>query len=93
MERHPQQVGSSGMDVLCQAFLPLATATKTGALCLACDLQCLADLAYLLSLVEVIFATPSTTTMTVHTTDVAVETVFETSGVFVSLSESRHTPY
>jgi hypothetical protein len=25
-----EHVGNSGMDVLCQAFLPLATATKTG---------------------------------------------------------------
>jgi hypothetical protein len=31
-----QHVGNSGMDVLCQAFLPLATATKTGESDLLC---------------------------------------------------------
>jgi hypothetical protein len=81
-----QHVGNSGMDVLCQAVLPLATATRTGTSILACDLRRLTDDRCRPFSADVIFATPSTTTTTDYTTAIADETVYDTSGIFVSLS-------
>lgn len=78
-----QQVGNHGMEVLCEAVLPQATAVATGTFKTFLGLQTWLILVYA-SLATMVFATPSTTTVRAFTTEVLVETALETLSVFVS---------